>query len=115
MWSDKRVIRHIGGIMEASKVKSASHSVLKSTPRKRYVVVMYNDNSTPMDFVVQILIEVFNFSLKDAIQLMLQVHLGDKRVIGTFPKKLADAKVAKALGYATQEGYNDFRLEVKEV
>jgi ATP-dependent Clp protease adaptor protein ClpS len=58
-----------------------------------YKVILLNDDFTPMDFVVEILIEFFNMSLEKATQVMLQVHTQGVGVCGTYSKDVAETKV----------------------
>ena len=81
---------------------------------KKYKVIMYNDDTTTMEFVVLVLMAVFNYSESDAINLMLQIHTGDKMVVAIYPKKLAIAKMTKTLKLAKMCGFNDFRVTVEE-
>ncbi len=48
---------------------------------KRYSVIMHNDDYTPMDFVVQVLMEIFNKRKEEAVMLMMMVHKGGKAVV----------------------------------
>ena len=41
---------------------------------KRYRVIMHNDDFTSMDFVVEILIDIFRKDLLEAERLMMTVH-----------------------------------------
>ena len=41
---------------------------------KQYKVVMYNDDFTPMDVVVEILIDVFRKNYEEAVAIMMTVH-----------------------------------------
>lgn len=77
-------------------------------------VVMHNDDTTSMDAVVIILIAVFKKDHRDAIELMLTVHLHGKAVIDTLPKKLAKARQAEAMNLAKQLGYPEFTITVEE-
>ena len=43
---------------------------------KRFKVVLYNDDYTPMEFVVALLERVFKKGPAEATQLMLQIHRG---------------------------------------
>ena len=45
---------------------------------KRYKVYIHNDDFTPMDFVVKLLITVFYKNKDEAERLMLKVHRSDK-------------------------------------
>ena len=49
---------------------------------KRYKVYIHNDDFTPMDFVVKLLITVFYKNKAEAERLMLKVHHSDKAVVG---------------------------------
>ena len=80
---------------------------------KMYHVVMLNDDFTPMDFVVQILIEIFHKDSATAEQLMLQVHRKGKAVVAKYSYDIAVTKVQKAMTKAREAGY-PFRLTVEE-
>jgi ATP-dependent Clp protease adaptor protein ClpS len=58
-----------------------------------YRVMLLNDDFTPMDFVVEILITFFNMSEEKATQVMLQVHTQGIGVCGIFSKDVAETKV----------------------
>lgn len=79
-----------------------------------YAVVMYNDDFTPMDFVVEILMTVFRKSQEEAVELMMTVHKGGEAVVGKYTYDIAASKRNKALTMAKTAGY-PFRVEMKEV
>lgn len=79
---------------------------------KRYKVVMYNDDFTPMDFVVQILIEIFHKNPQEAVSLMMTVHKGNQAIVGSYSYDIAMTKREQAVKRAREEGY-PFRIEVK--
>ena len=58
-----------------------------------YKVILLNDDFTPMDFVVEILMEFFGMPQEKATQVMLQVHMQGVGVCGTFSKDVAETKV----------------------
>lgn len=58
-----------------------------------YKVILFNDDFTPMDFVVEILTEFFHMSQEKATQVMLQVHTKGVGVCGTYTKDVAETKV----------------------
>lgn len=86
---------------------------IKIKEPKRYKVVMYNDDFTPMDFVVFILMDVFKKSEKEAVELMMTVHKGGKAVVGIYSYDMARTKVDRAVSMAREEGY-PFRIKVEE-
>jgi ATP-dependent Clp protease adaptor protein ClpS len=81
---------------------------------KRYKVVMYNDDFTPMEFVVYILINIFKKSEEEAVQIMMSVHKGGKAVVGIYSYDIAKTKTDTAISISRQEGY-PFRIKVEEV
>ncbi|MCR5605125.1 MAG: ATP-dependent Clp protease adaptor ClpS [Lachnospiraceae bacterium] len=80
---------------------------------KKYNVVMFNDDFTTMDFVVDILMDVFNKNKDDAEVLMMTVHKSGKAVVGEYPYDIALTKVNRASELARKEGY-PFRMTVEE-
>ena len=90
-------------------VKADPNSVTRSkTELKRprmYRVVFYNDDFTPMDFVVDILQHIFGKTPSEAYSLMMSVHRGDYAVVGVYTRDIAYTKVrvtteaAKSCGY----------------
>lgn len=79
---------------------------------RRYKVIIYNDDFTTMDFVVRILTQVFFKSEAEAEALMLQVHHGDKAVVGIYSYDVATSKVRKATDMARESGF-PLRLTVE--
>ena len=74
-------------------------------PPGRYNVIMYNDNYTTMEFVVFVLINVFNHSRHNAEKLMQDIHNRGKAVAGTYSYEIAETKVARIDALAMKEGY----------
>ncbi len=72
---------------------------------KKYKVVFYNDDFTPMNLVTSILIEVFNKGLPEAEAIKMRVHRQGKGVAGVYSKEVADTKVSTTTMYARQMGY----------
>ena len=70
---------------------------------RQYKVLLHNDDFTPMEFVINILREVFHKDKDEAVHLMLTVHKKGKAVCGLFPKAVAEAKVVKVMDLAKQQ------------
>ena len=70
-----------------------------------YAVVMYNDNYTPMEFVVEILQLEFRHSMEQAVEIMLNIHHKGKGIAGIYPKDIAETKAKRVNSEAQKEGY----------
>lgn len=81
-----------------SLVKEASKSKLKKPPM--YKVILNNDDYTPMDFVVEVLMKYFSKSLENANHIMFRVHKEGKAVVGTYSAEIAETKVAQVNQYS---------------
>lgn len=81
-------------------------------PRK-YHVVMLNDDYTPMELVIHILITIFNKTMDDAVSLTYEIHENGQGIAGTYALDIAETKQALAMDKA-KEHEVPFRLELKE-
>ena len=79
----------------------------------KFKVVMYNDDFTPMDFVVEILMSVFHKTQQDAMVIMLAIHKGTKEIVGEYPYDIAKTKVNICMKRAREQGY-PFLVKVEE-
>lgn len=80
---------------------------------KHYRVIMHNDDFTSMEFVVEILVDIFHKDVMEAERLMLMVHESGKAAVGSYPYDIAVTKVQAAMARAKEEGF-PFRLSVEE-
>ncbi len=74
---------------------------------------MINDDFTTMEFVVEILVEVFHKDELTAQALMMNVHKNGQAVVGKYPYDIAVTKVRIALDRAKEQGF-PFRMTVEE-
>ncbi|MBJ6980601.1 MULTISPECIES: ATP-dependent Clp protease adapter ClpS [unclassified Luteimonas] len=65
-----------------------------------YSVLLLNDDYTPMDFVVEVLVRFFSLDIERATQVMLHVHTRGRGVCGVFIRDVAESKVAQVNDYA---------------
>ena len=84
--------------MAKESVKEQTRSRIR-VPRQ-YEVLIYNDDFTPMDFVVEVLMRIFDKDEPAAV-----VHKGNYAVAGTYPRDIAQTKAAEAVQWAREEGY----------
>lgn len=79
-----------------------------------YQVVMLNDDYTPMDFVIEVLILFFSMDIEKASQVMLAVHTQGKAVCGVFTKDVAETKAAQVVAFA-KENQHPLMCDVQQV
>ncbi len=84
-------------------VKEQTRSKIK-VPRQ-YQVLIYNDDFTPMDFVVNVLMQIFDKEESAATALMLSIHKSSYAVAGVYPKDIACTKAAEPVRWAREEGH----------
>jgi len=87
------------------KYATRGNSRVKIKKPSMYNVVMLNDDFTPMDFVVDVLIKYFEKTEAEATNLMLTVHHGKKAIVGTYVYDVAMTKTLKVTQDAREKGY----------
>jgi ATP-dependent Clp protease adaptor protein ClpS len=70
-----------------------------------YRVIIHNDDVTPMDFVVHVLVSIFFLLQPDAMEVMLVAHFRGAARVQTLPKTEAQKRINKAHFAAGIEGY----------
>ena len=71
----------------------------------RFKVVLYNDDYTPMQFVVNLLESVFRKSPVEANALMLRIHRSGSGIAGVFTLDVAETKVSEVHKLSEERGY----------
>jgi ATP-dependent Clp protease adaptor protein ClpS len=71
----------------------------------RYKVVLVNDNTTPVDFVIALLMHVFKHTEEKARGITLEVHNTGAGVAGIFPYEIAEQKGVESTMLARQNGW----------
>jgi ATP-dependent Clp protease adaptor protein ClpS len=70
-----------------------------------YKVMLLNDDYTTMEFVVEVLVHVFQKSSEEATQIMLNVHRSGVGVCGIYPYEIAETKVDTVKALARENGF----------
>ena len=74
---------------------------------KMYKVLLHNDDYTSMDFVVDVLVNIFHQTHAQAEQIMLQIHEKGKAICGVYSFEIAQTKAQQVKQKAKQ---NEFPL-----
>jgi len=70
-----------------------------------YKVLLHNDDYTTMEFVVYILMRVFNKPTETAVQIMLNVHEQGIGLCGVYTYDAAETKVNTVHSLARENGF----------
>lgn len=90
---------------EVTYEERLSRELVAVRPPKRYSAILLNDDYTPMDFVVRVLIRFFGHAVPRAIELMLQVHQCGRAVCGVFSRDVAETKVSQVNDFSRAHDY----------
>lgn len=77
---------------------------------KRWKVIFLNDDYTPMDFVMQVLQEIFKHSQDTATNITMQIHNEGSGIAGVYTFEIAEVKSVEATTLARSNG---FPLQIK--
>ncbi len=72
---------------------------------QKYKVLLHNDDYTPMDFVIDILMKIFHKDIDSANSIMWQVHEKGKAVCGLYVYEIATTKVQQVKIAAKANGF----------
>lgn len=72
---------------------------------KQYKVILLNDDYTSMDFVIDILMNVFHKNYQQAETIMLDIHKKDKGLCGVYSYEIAETKVTQVHKLAREQGF----------
>ena len=99
----------------SNQISQAGSSFIEDTsiilPPDRKVV-FYNDDFTTMEFVVDVLVSIFNKSHSEAEELMQMVHQEGSSVVGVYTYDIAVSRTNLTLQAARKNGF-PLRVEVE--
>lgn len=70
-----------------------------------YAVVLFNDDYTPMEFVIMILQQYFGMDVDRATHVMMTVHLTGRGIAGVYPRDVAETKAQQVNRHARAFSY----------
>jgi len=86
-----------------TKVKESIDTVILEP--SKYKVILYNDNHTPVEFVIALLMKVFRHSETSAVNITLKVHNEGSGVAGIYSYEVAEQKGIEGTNMAREQGY----------
>ena len=89
--------RTAGDVLEETRQATKKPELFK--------VLLLNDDYTTMEFVVEILEDVFHKQPAEAHRIMMLVHTQGKGLCGVYPFEVAETKVDAVVERARQSGF----------
>ena len=77
---------------------------VRARPPRMFRVILHNDDFTTMEFVVWVLVQIFDKTAAEATRLMLQVHQQGAAQAGLYPRQVAETKCSETLALAEEQG-----------
>lgn len=93
-------------IPETTTIPTVEYVVVTDEELERpYRVIIENDDVTPMDFVVLVLLSIFELDFERAVAVMLEAHNNGRAHVVTLPFEEARRRVYEAQNAAREAGY----------
>lgn len=92
------------------EIDLATREEVKIKKPSNYVVILFNDDYTSFEFVISLLVQVFDHSAESAIMLTQTIHLEESGIAGTYTYEIAEQKKIDAEELARA---NEFPLRVE--
>ena len=77
---------------------------------KRYKVVFLNDDTTPMEFVINVLMNIFKHTEDTTKDITMQIHEEGSGVVGVYTYEIAEQKAVETTTLARNHG---FQLQIR--
>ena len=91
-----------------SSTQSTNEAVVEkqrlSSPNK-YMVIFLNDNVTPMEYVIQVLLTFFGKTPDEANAITLEVHEKGRSIAGAYSYEVAEQKCIETVTDARKHNY----------
>lgn len=96
--------------MSTTDVKLDEKIKQKVSEPHRWKVILLNDDTTPMEFVIGVLTETFKHTQETAKDITMQIHNEGSGIAGVYSFEIAEVKAVEATNLARQNG---FPLQIK--
>ena len=96
--------------MSETAVKNKDSVTTNIKKPSKFKVVVYNDDFTPMEFVVAVLVSIFKHNEEVATELTLKIHNEGSAVAGIYTYEIAEQKAIDATEAARN---NEYPLQIR--
>jgi len=77
-----------------------------------FKVIYLNDNRTTMEFVIESLIEFFDYNTETAVKITEDIHVGGQATVAVLPFEIAEQKGHEVLHSARSQNY-PLQIEIR--
>jgi ATP-dependent Clp protease adaptor protein ClpS len=89
----------------STRLQDQVHLKVDIREPSKYKVILLNDDYTPMDFVVNLIVSIFHKTAEEATHLMFEIHNKGFAVCGIYTFEIAETKVEQVSELARQSQY----------
>jgi len=97
-----------------TEVKDKTTSDIDIKKPSRYQVILFNDEKTPMEFVIELLKNIYNHTQEKAESVTQSVHNEGKGVAGVYYYEVAEQKVHESILVSRSAGF-PLTLDIEEL
>jgi ATP-dependent Clp protease adaptor protein ClpS len=94
--------------MSNIEAKTKTNIALKEPPM--FKIIYINDSQTSMEFVIETLINFFDYTAQTAVKITEDIHSAGAAVVAVLPYEIAEQKGIEVTLYARS---NNFPLQIK--
>ncbi len=87
-----------------TKIKEVTKTV-EALPPNKWKVLFLNDDHTPMEFVIALLVTIFRHNEESAEHLTMEIHNTGSAVVGLYNHEIAEQKAIDATSVSRQHGH----------
>jgi ATP-dependent Clp protease adaptor protein ClpS len=91
--------------MPTTDIQLDEKIVVKISEPRQWKVILLNDDTTPMEFVVALLTSIFKHTEDSARAVMIEVHESGSGIAGIYSFEIAEAKAVEATNLARGNGH----------
>ena len=100
--------------MANEKTATGTRSQTRLQYPSKYNVIFHNDDFTPMEWVVQLLVEIYDRTLEQAKDITIKIHETGQGVAGTYYFEIAEQKQHETVVLSRHNGH-PLKVTLKEI
>jgi ATP-dependent Clp protease adaptor protein ClpS len=94
-------------------IKTEEKTVVRLSPPKMWKVLLMNDDHTPMEFVIELLMGLFGHNEERSKEITIEIHNTGSGIAGVYPYEIAEQRGVEATSVARANG-SPLRIQVEE-